>query len=202
MPDTVKGKKKSLTKRLGRKSSSRTLFNDFIGGTEEFTSSADGLSSQDDHTPIADLYPETTIMLLDLVGFTAWSSAREPSAVFLLLESIFSCFDELAKRRRVFKVETVGGKTFETGVVSVLDTQSFSYCRNLSKLLRLLRCCRWPAGPPHGPRAGHGSVRQGLSPQVLRCHPQVGVHAGSRYEWPCRSHWPPFRRHHWRSFAW
>ena len=125
MPDTVKGKKKSLTKRLGRKSSSRTLFNDFIGGTEEFTSSADGLSSQDDHTPIADLYPETTIMLLDLVGFTAWSSAREPSAVFLLLESIFSCFDELAKRRRVFKVETVGGKTFETGVVSVLATQSF-----------------------------------------------------------------------------
>ena len=109
VPDVSTENKQSLIKRFGRKSSTRTIFKEFIGDTEEFTSCADGLSSDDDNAPIADLYPETTIMLLDLVGFTAWSSAREPSAVFLLLESVFSTFDELAKRRRVFKVETVGG---------------------------------------------------------------------------------------------
>jgi class 3 adenylate cyclase len=58
--------------------------------------------------PIADLFPETTIMFADLVGFTAWSSQREPSQVFILLESIYREFDLIAKRRRVFKVETIG----------------------------------------------------------------------------------------------
>lgn len=92
---------------LGRKLSSRMLLTDFIGESDNDSQNAE--ESEEDNAPIANLYPETTIMLLDLVGFTAWSSAREPSAVFLLLESIFSAFDELAKHRRVFKVETVGG---------------------------------------------------------------------------------------------
>lgn len=47
-------------------------------------------------------------MYADITGFTAWSSAREPSHVFKLLESIFSQFDRIAHRRRVFKVEVVG----------------------------------------------------------------------------------------------
>jgi class 3 adenylate cyclase len=55
-----------------------------------------------------DLFPETTIMFADIAGFTAWSSAREPSQVFTLLERIYSEFDRLAHRRRVFKVEVVG----------------------------------------------------------------------------------------------
>jgi class 3 adenylate cyclase len=33
---------------------------------------------------------------------------REPAQVFQLLETIYSEFDSIAKRRRIFKVETVG----------------------------------------------------------------------------------------------
>ena len=58
--------------------------------------------------PIADFFPETSIMFADIVGFTAWSSTREPSQVFILLETIYHEFDEVAKQRRIFKVETVG----------------------------------------------------------------------------------------------
>jgi Adenylate and Guanylate cyclase catalytic domain len=58
--------------------------------------------------PIADLYPNTTVMYADIAGFTAWSSVREPSQVFTLLESLFRQYDALAKRRHVFKVETIG----------------------------------------------------------------------------------------------
>ena len=47
-------------------------------------------------------------MFGDIAGFTAWSSVREPSQVFTLLETVYAAFDVLAKRRRVFKVETVG----------------------------------------------------------------------------------------------
>jgi hypothetical protein len=37
--------------------------------------------------PIADIFPQTTILFADIVGFTAWSSAREPTQVFQLLVS-------------------------------------------------------------------------------------------------------------------
>jgi class 3 adenylate cyclase len=58
--------------------------------------------------PIADLYLESTILFADVVGFTAWSSVREPSQVFSLLETLYGAFDRIAETRRVFKVETVG----------------------------------------------------------------------------------------------
>lgn len=61
-----------------------------------------------DSKPIAELFPETTIMFADIVGFTAWSSVREPAQVFTLLETIYNAFDAIAKRRGVFKVETIG----------------------------------------------------------------------------------------------
>ena len=62
----------------------------------------------DEDRPIADLFPETTILFADIAGFTAWSSAREPCQVFTLLEKIYGAFDRIAMKRNVFKVETVG----------------------------------------------------------------------------------------------
>lgn len=44
----------------------------------------------------------------DIVGFTAWSSVREPSQVFVLLETLYSAFDKIAEQRRIYKVETIG----------------------------------------------------------------------------------------------
>ncbi|CAB9500970.1 Receptor-type guanylate cyclase gcy [Seminavis robusta] len=61
-----------------------------------------------DDKPIASLFPETTVIFADIAGFTAWSSEREPSQVFILLETIYGEFDKIAKRRKVFKVETIG----------------------------------------------------------------------------------------------
>jgi len=61
-----------------------------------------------DDRPIADLFPDCTVMFGDIAGFTAWSSTREPSQVFILLETIYGAFDKVADRRRVFKVETIG----------------------------------------------------------------------------------------------
>ena len=43
---------------------------------------------------ICDLFPEATISFADIVGFTAWSSTREPSQVFCLLETIYQSFDK------------------------------------------------------------------------------------------------------------
>eukprot|EP00934_Nitzschia_sp_Nitz4_P002415 Nitzschia sp. Nitz4//scaffold346_size17405//10631//14100//NITZ4_008831-RA/size17405-augustus-gene-0.10-mRNA-1//1//CDS//3329548653//2410//frame0 len=58
--------------------------------------------------PIADLFLETTVLFADISGFTAWSSAREPSQVFILLENVYGAFDRISHRHNVFKIETVG----------------------------------------------------------------------------------------------
>jgi hypothetical protein len=56
--------------------------------------------------PIADLYTSCTVCFANITGFTAWSSEREPQQVFLLLETVFGVLDKIAKRSKVFKVET------------------------------------------------------------------------------------------------
>ncbi|CAB9513615.1 Receptor-type guanylate cyclase gcy [Seminavis robusta] len=58
--------------------------------------------------PIADLWPDCTVLFCDICGFTAWSSVRQPTQVFHLLESVYNEFDTIAHRRNVFKVETIG----------------------------------------------------------------------------------------------
>jgi Adenylate and Guanylate cyclase catalytic domain len=58
--------------------------------------------------PIADLFPHTTVLFLDIAGFTAWSSERDPSQVFMLLESLYHAFDVVASQLGDFKVETIG----------------------------------------------------------------------------------------------
>jgi len=61
-----------------------------------------------DDAPLADLFLDATVIFADISGFTAWSSTREPSQVFKLLETIYGAFDRIAQTRGVFKIETVG----------------------------------------------------------------------------------------------
>eukprot|EP00934_Nitzschia_sp_Nitz4_P009441 Nitzschia sp. Nitz4//scaffold270_size25879//13071//16782//NITZ4_008299-RA/size25879-augustus-gene-0.20-mRNA-1//-1//CDS//3329545193//9431//frame0 len=58
--------------------------------------------------PLAELFLETTLLFADIAGFTAWSSTREPTQVFDLLECVYSELDKLSKKHKVLKVETVG----------------------------------------------------------------------------------------------
>ena len=58
--------------------------------------------------PMAELYPNCTVFFADIAGFTAWSSGRSPTQVFTLLEHVYGAFDKLARRHKVFKIETIG----------------------------------------------------------------------------------------------
>lgn len=74
--------------------------------SESLGSSMHGGDSGD---PIADLFPNCTILFADLAGFTAWSSEREPAQVFTLLETIYRAMDKVAKKLKVFKVRNQVG---------------------------------------------------------------------------------------------
>jgi hypothetical protein len=67
-----------------------------------------GLINTYEGSPIAQLYPDTTVLFGDISGFTAWSSSRQPSEVFHLLEAVYNGFDKIAHDHGVFKVETIG----------------------------------------------------------------------------------------------
>lgn len=90
----------------------RSLMNSTTTSDQKYTEASQhndhGMDTLAGGGPIADLFPECTVMFGDVEGFTAWSSVREPSQVFTLLETIYAAFDRVASRRRVFKVETVG----------------------------------------------------------------------------------------------
>ena len=70
----------------------------------------------DTSDPIAEFCPHATVVFIDIVNFTSWSSEREPHMVFKLLEAIFCGFDGIAKRMGVFKVETIGDTVSTTKV--------------------------------------------------------------------------------------
>ncbi|KAL3912259.1 MAG: hypothetical protein SGILL_006953 [Bacillariaceae sp.] len=57
---------------------------------------------------LAELFPEVTVFMADISGFTAWASVREPHQIFSFLEKVFGQFDAAAKKHKVFKVETIG----------------------------------------------------------------------------------------------
>lgn len=82
----------------------------FVAPNRRLKSFLTGDNEDDDQAlqPIADLFPDCTVMFADISGFTAWSSTRDPAQVFILLQTVYQAFDVIAKRRKVFKVETIG----------------------------------------------------------------------------------------------
>ena len=62
---------------------------------------------QEEHT-IADQFPEATVMFADVVGFTQLSSHISAAELVVLLNQLFSMFDELAQKHGVEKIKTIG----------------------------------------------------------------------------------------------
>ena len=97
-----------LLSRVGRKSIAGSWNRGFQGAENDDVNGDESLLRFGNTKPMADFYPNTTILMCDIAGFTAWSSARAPADVFRLLETIYGAFDDIARAEKVFKVETVG----------------------------------------------------------------------------------------------
>ncbi len=57
---------------------------------------------------IADLYPDTTVLFADIVGFTPWAQRTPPEQVVELLDGLFSTFDALSEQHGLEKIKTIG----------------------------------------------------------------------------------------------
>jgi len=72
-------------------------------------------------TNIADSYPDVTVLVADLVGFTTLSAHIDPQQIVQLLNEIFSAFDILVEQHGLEKIKTIGDAYMVAGGISRPD---------------------------------------------------------------------------------
>lgn len=70
----------------------------------KFFDSGDKLEGE----PLPDVFPNTTIAVIEVDGFTAWSSVRQPVVVFQFIEKLHEMLSDEAEKFSVFQAEAVG----------------------------------------------------------------------------------------------
>ncbi|CAJ1963512.1 unnamed protein product [Cylindrotheca closterium] len=116
--------------------------------------------------PIANFFANTTVMFGDIAGFTAWSSSRQPSEVFALLESLYGKMDSIAREMKVFKVETIGD--CYVAVTGLPNPQEDHHLRMVKFATRVLKSM--------GPLTRQMEVK--LGPGTTKLGFRVGLHSG------------------------
>lgn len=112
---------------------------------------------------IADLFLNTTIVFVDIVGFTAWSSNRQPTHVFNLLETVFRAFDKQANKHGIFKVETVGEcYVAVSGLPNPRKDHAVAICRFARNCVHVFRNTTKNLETTLGPDTGYLNIRVGI----------------------------------------
>eukprot|EP00980_Cylindrotheca_fusiformis_P023089 scaffold10105_cov129-Cylindrotheca_fusiformis.AAC.2 len=116
--------------------------------------------------PLADLFPNTSVIFADMAGFTAWSSAREPQQVFILLENIYGALDTIANKFAIFKVETVGDcYVAAAGLPDPMDNHAIVACKFAREALKKMK------------EITH-EMEVSLGPDTAALDLRVGIHSG------------------------
>lgn len=106
-------------------------------------------------TRIAERFPDTTVIFVDLVGFTSWSHSLDAGALVDLLNEIFAAFDDVARRNGVAKIKNLGdGAMFASGVPVVRPDHADAAAETALDLLETVRGFKTPAGEQMEARIG------------------------------------------------
>lgn len=107
------------------------------------------------------------IISYQIVGFSAWSSEREPTQVFRLLETLYQSYDEVAANMKIFKVETIGDSYVAAcGLPSPRRDHAATMVRFASLCIkRMRRITR--------------ELEKFLGPSTADLEPRCGIHSGA-----------------------
>jgi class 3 adenylate cyclase len=108
---------------------------------------------------------DATVVMLDLVGFSTWSTHLGAISLFRTMKSIFDRFDERARAHDVFRVRTMGdGYLAVAGVPTPRPDHAASAARFALDAMAVLREVKRPDGGPMLARIGlhSGSVVAGV----------------------------------------
>ncbi|MEW5307519.1 MAG: hypothetical protein WDW36_009908 [Sanguina aurantia] len=81
---------------------------------------------------MATSHEQVTILFADLVGFTTMSEQLPPKEVMMLLNRLFTAFDDLLDEYGVYKVETIGDCYVVAGGLMIKDRDNFQVVRGAS----------------------------------------------------------------------
>ena len=88
---------------------------------------------------------------------------RQPCQVFILLETLYGAFDTIAKRRRIFKIETIGDcYVAVSGVPEPRADHAIAMCKFSSDILTSMRKLIRQLESTLGPDTGDLALRVGL----------------------------------------
>ena len=84
-------------------------------------------------TNIATKHKGVSILFADIVDFTPQSKKLEPNELVVILNKIFSCFDDLSSRFKIEKIKTIGDSYFAVGG---LNSESLKSSKNLIEMAK------------------------------------------------------------------
>lgn len=88
---------------------------------------------------------------------------REPCQVFILLETLYAAFDAIAKRRRIFKIETIGDcYVAVAGVPEPMADHAVAMSKFANDILTTMRTLTRQLEITLGPDTGDLALRIGL----------------------------------------
>ncbi|OMJ73757.1 hypothetical protein SteCoe_27502 [Stentor coeruleus] len=83
---------------------------------------------------VTDRLMQVTLIFADIVGFTDWSSSKNPEEIVLMLSNLFSRFDRLCIEFDVYKVHTIGDCYVVMGHVGRQKRDPSKECLNVMKM--------------------------------------------------------------------
>lgn len=80
---------------------------------------------------VTDRFSNVTLLYADIVGFTYWSSDKNPEQVVGMLSELFTHFDKTCVDHKVYKVHTIGDCYVVMGVMDVKKRDPGQECLNV-----------------------------------------------------------------------
>lgn len=107
---------------------------------------------------IVDMFKNTTVMFIDLAGFTKLSSRTKPDQLVAMLNSIFSELDTLSEKYGVEKIKTIGDAYMvASGIPNTRADHAEAAARMALEAQRIVSKLRTPDGSPIEVRIGLAS---------------------------------------------
>jgi class 3 adenylate cyclase len=104
---------------------------------------------------IADTIADSSVMFVDIVGFTGIAAATEPDKALQFLNRVFSVFDQLVERRGLEKIKTVGDAYMVAGGLPDTVEDHVGAMADLAlDMLDAVRDLKTPDGAPVEIRVG------------------------------------------------
>mmetsp|Transcript_10622 Transcript_10622/g.17037 ORF Transcript_10622/g.17037 Transcript_10622/m.17037 type:complete len:1013 (+) Transcript_10622:172-3210(+) len=143
---------------------------------------------------IADHHDSVTVLVSNIIGFTELSQYCSTSALMLMLNELFSAFDELLDRHGVYKVETVGdtymcvtghdGVGNHAGRMAAFAREMIQVCNRVRQQPEFLDVGSSCDGAASGAKKEKLQIRIGLDPNRDLIVPYPSMSRNSRSLYP------------------